>query len=267
MSTVKIESVEEGVTQVTLDRPASLNALSMELVGELRDEMRRLAHDRATRVVILHGSGAGFCAGADLKDSGRLEGTEGMSELGAVYRMQEHLCEMILAVHELPKPVIAAVHGAAVGGGFALALASDIRIAADTAQLGSVFIRVGLSSCDVGTSYFLPRLVGPARAFELMITGRHFGAEEAREMGLVLDVVPEGQEIERALETARAIVENNEYGVWMTKLGFWSNLNASSLRQAMELENRTQVLGTFTGNMGAAIEAFREKRPPKWKPL
>ncbi|MBW2426352.1 MAG: enoyl-CoA hydratase, partial [Deltaproteobacteria bacterium] len=139
--------------------------------------------------------------------------------------------------------------------------------AADTAKFGSVFIKVGLSSCDVGTSYFLPRLVGPARAFELMTTGRHFDAVEALEMGLVQSVVAEGEEVEKALETARLIVANNEYGVWMTKVGMWTNLEASSPRQAMELENRTQVLGFFTGNMSEAISAFREKRAPRWKRL
>jgi enoyl-CoA hydratase len=190
-----------------------------------------------------------------------------MGELGFAYRMQEEIAELMIAVHELPKPVIGAVHGAAVGGGLALALACDMRVAADTARFGSVFIRVGLSSCDVGTSYFLPRLVGPGRAFELMTTGRHFDAAEALEMGLVQSVVAEGEEVDKALESARLMVQNSEYGVWMTKSGLWTNVDAPSLRHAMELENRTQILGTFTGNMTEAMHAFREKRDPKWKPL
>lgn len=268
MSTILSERIEEGVTLVTLNRPERRNALAMSLVADLKEEMKRLRHDRETRVVILNGAGRGFCAGADLVQGGEsIPGTEGMTELGFVYRMQEELAEMMLAVHELPKPVIGAVHGAAVGGGLALALACDMRVAADTTRFGSVFIKVGLSSCDVGTSYFLPRLVGPGRAFELMTTGRHFDAEEALGMGLVQSVVPEGEEVERALETARLMVENNEYGVWMTKTGMWANLDAPSLRHAMELENRTQVLGTFTGNMTEAMRAFREKRDPRWKPL
>lgn len=268
MSTILSERIEDGVTLVTLNRPERRNALAMSLVTDVIEEMKRLRHDRETRVVILNGAGQGFCAGADLVQEGdSLPGAEGLSELGFVYRMQEHLAEMMIAVHELPKPVIAAVHGAAVGGGFALALASDLRVAAETAKFGSVFIKVGLSSCDVGTSYFLPRLVGPGRAFELMTTGRHFDAAEALEMGLVQSVVAEGNEVEKALETARLIVQNNEYGVWMTKSGMWANLDAPSLRHAMELENRTQVLGTFTGNMTEAMHAFREKRDPRWKPL
>ena len=268
MSTILTKQIEDGVTLVTLNRPERRNALAMSLVSDVTEEMKRLRHDRNTRVVILNGAGRGFCAGADLvQDGDTVPGGEGLSELGFVYRMQEHLAEMMLAVHELPKPVIAAVHGAAVGGGFALALASDMRVAADSAKFGSVFIKVGLSSCDVGTSYFLPRLVGPGRAFELMTTGRHFDADEALEMGLVQSVVAEGKEVDKALETARLIVQNNEYGVWMTKSGMWANLDAPSLRHAMELENRTQVLGTFTGNMREAMHAFREKRDPRWKPL
>lgn len=268
MSTILTQQIEEGVTLVTLNRPERRNALAMELVTDVIEEMKRLKHDRSTRVVILNGAGRGFCAGADLVVADNsLPGSEGLSELGFIYRMQEHIADMMLAVHELPKPVIAAVHGAAVGGGLALALSCDMRVAADTAKFGSVFVKVGLSSCDMGTSYFLPRLVGPGRAFELMATGRHFDAEEALGLGLVQSVVREGQEVEKALETARLLVKNSEYGVWMTKSGMWANLDAPSLRHAMELENRTQVLGTFTGNMNEAISAFREKRDPSWKPL
>lgn len=268
MSTILTEQIDEGVTLVTLNRPERRNALAMELVSDVIEEMKRLRHDRETRVVILNGAGQGFCAGADLVGDGDSPpGGEGLSELGFIYRMQEHIADMMLAVHELPKPVIGAVHGAAVGGGLALALACDMRVAADTAKFGSVFVKVGLSSCDMGTSYFLPRLVGPGRAFELMATGRQFDAQEALDLGLVQSVVSEGEEVEKALETARLLVKNNEYGVWMTKSGMWANLDAPSLRHAMELENRTQVLGTFTGNMNEAIKAFRDKRDPSWKRL
>ena len=267
MANVLTEEIEPGIRLVTLNRPEARNALSPGLLSELRDAMQECHRDRATRVVVLHGAGRGFCAGADLVSGGGLPGTEGMSELGAIYKFQEYIAETVLAVHECDKPVIGAIHGAAVGGGLAISLACDVRVAADSAKFGSVFIKVGLSSCDVGTSYFLPRIVGPARAAELMLTGRHFDAAEAEHIGLVHRVVPEGQEVEAALESARAIAANNEYGVWMTKKGMWSNLDAPSLRHAMELENRTQVLGTFTGNMTEAMHAFREKRDPNWKPL
>ncbi|MCE2391828.1 MAG: enoyl-CoA hydratase/isomerase family protein [Proteobacteria bacterium] len=267
MTSVRSEELEPGIAHLVMDRPQARNALSFQLVDDLRRAFAELARDRDCRVVILSGAGRGFCAGADLKSDEPPPDARDRSRVGLVYRAQEHLAELMLAIRELPKPVIAAVHGAAVGGGLALTLVSDLRIADETAFFGSVFIRVGLSSCDVGTSYLLPRIVGAGRAAELMLTGRHFDAREAERIGLVQEVVPEGELIESALETARLIRANSEYGVWMTKQGLWANLDAPSLRHAMELENRTQVLGTFTDNMTEAARAFREGRAPKWNRL
>jgi enoyl-CoA hydratase len=184
-----------------------------------------------------------------------------------IYRLQEHLAEMILAIHECEKPVIAAVNGPAVGGGLAIALACDLRVAGESARFGSVFIKVGLSSCDVGVSYFLPRLIGPTKAFELMATGRIVGSDEADRLGLLNARVPDDDVLPAAVALADEIGANSEYGIWMTKKGFWMNLDVPSLRHAIELENRTQVLGTFTGNMTEASAAFREKREPRWKPM
>ena len=268
MSCVAIDSTDPEVWVLCLDRPERLNALSMQLVLDLREAVAKVARDPRCRVAILRGAGRGFCAGADLKGAeDRVPGSEEMGPVGRIYRMQENLAEAILAIHECPKPILAAVHGAAVGGGLAVALACDVRMAATSAVFGSVFIRVGLSSCDVGVSYLLPRIVGAARAAELMLTGRHFGAEEALRIGLVHEVVSEPELLGAATRTARLIAANSEYGVWMTKQGLRANLDAPSLRHAIELENRTQVLGTFTGNMVEAMHAFQERRPPRWKPL
>jgi len=268
MSFIAIDRTDPEIWLLTLDRPERLNALSVQLVLDLRDAIAAVARDPRCRVAILRGAGRGFCAGADLKSpEDRVPGSEGMSELGRIYRMQENLAAAILALHECPKPILAAVHGAAVGGGLAVALACDVRVAATSAVFGSVFIRVGLSSCDVGVSYLLPRIVGAARAAELMLTGRHFDAQEALRIGLVHDVVSEEELLGSALATARLIAANSEYGVWMTKQGLRANLDAPSLRHAIELENRTQVLGTFTGNMTEAMHAFQEGRAPRWKPL
>ena len=142
---------------------------------------------------------------------------------------QEHIAELMLAVHELPQPVVAAVHGAAVGGGLALALASDLRVASTDAFFASHFIRVGLSSCDVGTSYLLPRIIGATRAAELMLTGRRFSAEEADRFGMLNRLVARDDLLATAHELAEAVIANSEYGVYMTKLGLWANLDASSL--------------------------------------
>jgi enoyl-CoA hydratase len=256
------------VALVTLNRPERINSLSMQLVTEVTETFRRLHREREVRAVVLHGEGPGFCSGADLRGDGEAApDADGRGPVGAVYRTQEHLVEMILAIRECDKPVVAAVHGAAVGGGLALALACDLRVASRTARFGAAFIRVGLSSCDVGVSYFLPRIIGATRAAELMLTGRHFSGEEADRWGMLNKVVDEGREVEAAIALADEVAANTEYGVWMTKRGLWANLDAPSLRHALELENRTQVLGTFTGNMREAMRAFQEKRSPRWDPM
>lgn len=268
-STVAVESLESGITQITMSRPERLNALSPELIADMHQALEKVERDRSQRAVVLTGAGRGFCSGADLKAGGEEEFAESpdRSRLGAIYDMQLDLANLMLKIYELRVPVIAAVNGPAVGGGFAIALHCDVRVAADSARFGSVFIKVGLSSLDVGNSYLLPRIVGAGRARELMLTGRIFDAVEAERIGLVSQVVPDGQVVEAALEVARQIAANNEYGVWMTKLGANATLDAPSLRHAMELENRTQVLGTFTGNMSEASQAFREGREPRWNPL
>lgn len=259
---------QEGICLLTLNRPERRNALGMDMLAALHYRFDNLVHDRTCRVVVLTGAGNAFCAGADLKEENvGAPGTEDMSELGLVYKTQEYLAQLMLRIRELPQPVIAAVNGSAVGGGLALALAADIRIAEEQAQFGSVFIKVGLSSCDVGTSYLLPRIVGPSRAAELMLTGRIFDSTEADNIGLLYKKVANGESSKEAITLAATIAANNEYGVWMTKSGLWTNLDAPSLRHAMELENRTQVLGYFTGNMKEAMNAFVNKRAPKWKPL
>jgi enoyl-CoA hydratase len=270
VSTIVQTIVEDGILELRLNRPDRLNALNEELIGELTAILRELNRNREVRVGIITGEGKGFCAGADLKagsSPGSIPGTEGMTHLGYVYKYQEYLAELMLAIHECDKPLIAAINGAAVGGGFAIALASDIRIASENARFGAVFIKTGLSSCDVGTSYFLPRLVGASLAAELMLTGRVFDAAEAERMRLVSRVVAPEQLRDSALEMARAIAANSEYGVWMTKKGLWANLDAPGLRHAMELENRTQVLGCFTGCMEEAMQAFQQGRAPRWNKL
>lgn len=268
MSLVRIDRRDDRVAVVTLDRPERLNALSMSLVSDIKEAFASLHRDRGVDAVVLTGAGRAFCAGADLSfEPDPAPDAEGRGPVGTVYRSQEHLAEMILAIHECDKPVVAAVDGAAVGGGLAIALACDLRVATPRARFGSVFIRVGLSSCDVGVSYFLPRLIGPTRAAELMLTGRHFSGEEADRFGLLNRLVEPEELVPTAIALAREVGANTEYGVWMTKRGLWLGLDAPSLRHAIELENRTQVLGTFTGNMARAAEAFMEKRDPDWEPM
>ena len=163
--------------------------------------------------------------------------------------------------------MIAAVNGDAHGGGFALALACDIRIASETASFGAVFIKRGVSACDMGTSYHLPRLVGASRSAELLLTGRVFDATEAKEIGLVLEVVPFEQVVDRSVAKAREIAANPPLAVWMTKETMWQTIDAPSLRHTLDIENRTQIMCTATGELAEAFQAFREGRAAHWQPL
>lgn len=268
--TLKVSEADTEILEVRLNRPDRLNAINATMIAELIDVFESLNNDRHTRAVILSGEGRGFCSGADMQEPsapGAIPGTEGMGELGFVYRFQEYLTRAVLAIHECDKPVIGAIGGVAVGGGLAFSLACDVRIVSDRAKFGAVFIKTGLSACDVGTSYLLPRLVGAGIASEMMLTGRIIDATEARDIRLANRMVAPDELPDAALDQARAIRENSEYGVWMTKKGLRSALDAPSLRHAMEMENRTQVLGYFTGCMTAMREAFTEGRQPDWPKL
>lgn len=268
MSVVVRSRVAEGVELVELDDAGRYNALTTAMVAELRDAFADLRGDRSVRAVIVSGRGKGFCAGANMTgDDVTPREAQDRGPVGSIHFIQDNLAQLMLAIHELPQPVIAAVHGAAVGGGLAIALSCDLRVASDDAYFGAQFIRVGLSACDVGSSYWLPRLVGPTIAAELMLTGRRFSAAEAMQFGMLNRVVARDELFDRALELARLVTANSEYGVYMTKLGMWAGLDAPSLRHAMELENRTQVLGTFTRNMTEAGRAFVEKRDATWNPM
>jgi len=268
MAFVRTDRGDDGIAVVTLDRPDRLNALSATLISDLRGALGELCHDRSVRAVVLVGEGRGFCAGTDLSgDRDPAPDAEGRGPVGQVWRSQQHVAGLMVDIYEHPKPIVAAVHGAAVGGGLALALAADLRVATASARFGAVFIDIGLSSCDVGVSYLLPRIVGVTRASELMLTGRHFTGSEAEAFGMLNAVAPEGQHLEVALDLARRVAAQHEYGLELTKSGLHAALDAPSLRHAVEMENRTQALGTFSGNMAEAVRAFAEKRPPEWGPM
>jgi enoyl-CoA hydratase len=265
MDTVRTEQAEDGITRITLDRPDRLNAMSHELVADLHEALDGVAADRACRAVILTGAGRGFCAGLDLKGAGVPPGVDGLGAAPARLVGQQHIAALVPKMRALRQPVIAAVNGPAAGGGLALALASDVRIAARSARFNVAFVRIGLSGCDIGVSWLLPRLVGASRAFEMLLTGRIVDADEADRIGLVVRVVDDGELQAAALETARLVAANSPFGVWMTKEVMWSNLEAGSMQAAIDLENRTQILTTFTQDMPEAMRAFLEKREPRFE--
>jgi enoyl-CoA hydratase len=273
-STIEVADADDDILLVTLNRPNSLNAITATMINELNEVVTAVDLDPSLRAVIVTGAGRGFCAGLDLNDSGLAPGADGVRPTTAGFMWQDHLATLHERIHRSRKPWIAAVNGPAVGGGFSLGLACDIRFAARSARFGAVFITIGVSNCDMGTSYFLPRLVGASRAAELMLTARIFDADEAQAMALVLDVVDDEPDddgvrpvVARALETARLIRRNSPFGVWMTKETMWQTLDAPSLRAALDIENRTQILCSATGDTAEARRAFVEKRPPVWTGL
>ncbi|HSL58111.1 MAG TPA: enoyl-CoA hydratase-related protein [Acidimicrobiales bacterium] len=265
MSTVRSETVRPGIRLITLDRPDRLNAMSHELVADLHRALDDVAADGECRVVVLTGAGRGFCAGLDLKGTGPAPGSEGLGRPQAGLVAQQHIASLVPHLRSLRQPVIAAVNGAAAGGGLALALASDVRIAATSARFNVAFVRIGLSGCDIGVSWLLPRLIGASRAFELLLTGRIVESDEADRLGLVTRVVPDDRLLDEALATAELIAANSPFGVWMTKEVMWSNLEVSSLQAGIDLENRTQILTTFSEDQREAVAAFLERRPPRFE--
>ena len=209
---VLVEAVAVGITQITLNRPERLNAMNYALISGLYSALDELAEDRSCRVIVLTGAGRGFCAGLDLTDGASPPSARGLGRAQAGMTVQKMIAGLVPKMRAMPQPIIAAVNGAASGGGLALALASDVRVAATNARFNVAFVRVGLSGCDIGVSWLLPRLVGASRAFELLLTGRLIDATEADRIGLVTRVVDEGQAVASAITTAELIVGNSPFG-------------------------------------------------------
>jgi len=267
-ATVLLDEIEPGIIRITMNRPASLNAMNRELIEDLHGALDAVDRDPDARVVILTGNGRGFCAGLDLRDPTLLMGRNDPDGPGVAQQgmeLQQRIAGLIPKLRRLRVPVIAAVNGPATGGGLALVLGSDVRIAAESARFGVAFVRIGLSACDIGTSWLLPRLIGASRAQELMLTGRVFDSAEADRIGLVVRVVPDDVLLDAALETARLIAANSPFGIHMTKEVMWSALEIPSQQAAIDLENRTQILSSFTEDVGEAVGAFFEKRPPNYR--
>ncbi len=264
MTSLTLDHPDDGITVVTLDRPAKLNAMNVELITELHDALDGIARDRACRAVILTGAGRGFCAGLDLGGYGIAPGGEDVGPVQTSMATQKHIAALVPKLRALPQPVIAAVNGPAAGGGLALALASDIRIAATTARFNVAFVRIGLSGCDIGVSWLLPRLIGASRAWELMLTGRIIDAARAAEIGLVSTVVDDATLLDTAMTIAGEIRANSPWGVAQTKEVMWSQLEIPSLQAGIDLENRTQILAGQTADMAEAMRAFLAKRTPEF---
>jgi len=252
---------------LTMNRANKLNALSLGLINDLRNFFSGICNEYRTRVIIFRGAGRAFCAGTDLgvvTESHIQEPGEARYDMGPVQfqynRVQGVLSEIILSMRRCPQPIIGAIHGHAIGGGFSLALACDVRIAGESARMNAGYIRIGLSGCDMGSSYFLPRLIGFSRAAEYLYTGRVIDAASADRFGLVSKVVPDDKLEATALELAEEMLQNSPFGLRMTKEAYNLNVDAPSLESALNIENRNQALLCWTQDHREGAAAMFEKR-------
>jgi enoyl-CoA hydratase/carnithine racemase len=255
LATLSLEVPSEGVALLRLNRPDRLNAINEEMLNELRATFDAIAADRSIRVVVLTGAGRGFSAGLDMRDFGPSMPAEDASSLDKL-RYQETMAALPQALRQLPQPVVAAVNGPAVGGGLALCLASDLRICGASASFGNAAILIGLTGAEMGISYLLPRVVGLSVAADWMLTGRTIPAEEARERGLVSELVEDDRLLSRALELAEQIAAHSALGTQLTKRALQVNVDAPDLATAVELENRNQLIAADSEEAAAARQRW-----------
>jgi enoyl-CoA hydratase/carnithine racemase len=262
-TTLIFSEVEPGVGMVTMNRPERLNAINPAMVQDFETLFEAIAQDETIRVLILTGAGRGFCSGADLSDVTDHRQTEAFADPERYLRLaQERYGRLVLGLRAIPQPVIAAVNGPAAGAGFCLALASDVRFVSPGAYFIASFINIGLSAGELGSSYFLPRLVGLSRASEILYTGRKVHAEEAERIGLVSRTVQAEALIETALACARQMIAKSPGGLRLTKRALDRNIDAQSLTEAVDFENRNQSLMVFSGEFLNLKQAF-SKQPDK----
>jgi len=262
---VLIDHPADGVTRLTMNRPDRLNALTLELVDEMHAALDAVHADHDCRVVILTGAGRGFSAGLDLNGFGVIPGTEDLGGPQRMLAVQQHIAAVVHHIRGIRQPVIAAINGPAAGGAYAWSCACDIRYCSSSARFATAFVRLGISGCDMGISWTLPRLIGASRAWELILTGRVIDAAEAERLGIVSRSVPDDDLIDTVLAVAAEIVANSPFGVWMTKEVLWANLEIPSLRAGIDIENRNQIMTGFTEDSKLAMQTFLSKQPVRWQ--
>jgi enoyl-CoA hydratase len=274
--TLKIDEREEGISIITINRPERLNAINFEMIEEFLDYLDYLDNNYDINVVILTGEGRGFSAGLDLKDMASLGSnelyqkdprfrylkTKDSTKVG--FMLQRRITQIMLKLRRIPQPVIAAVKGPAYGGGLALSLAADIRIAGESAVFCNAFIKIGVSGADCGSTYWLPRIIGFSDAAEIIYTGKDVDAKEAERIRLVSRVVPDNNIIEEALKIARNMINKSFLGLRLTKQALNINIDSPSLESAIELENQTQNVASKSNDAREASLAFSQKREPKF---
>ncbi|HXC50046.1 MAG TPA: enoyl-CoA hydratase-related protein [Candidatus Limnocylindrales bacterium] len=263
---VLVSSPRPRVRLITLNNPERLNAMSFPLVESLYAALRRVAADNDCMVAILTGSGRGFCSGMDLTDVGMPPGSDGLPISRIAIRAMAFMSDVVPAMRAIPQPLICAVNGPSYGGGMCIPLGADIRIAARSATFRGAGINNGLAGTECGVSYLLPRLIGASRANEIILSGREVDADEAERIGLVSRVVDDAELVDCALEMADRMCGYSAHGLSMTKEVLWANLEAGSLKAAIDLENRNQLLVRMTTqNLDEAIRARKHGRPPVYE--
>ena len=250
------------VDWVTLNRPETGNALNAALVEDLLGYFEGLREQEQTRVVVLRARGRHFCSGLDLTDPAFSLQPRGPH---SVWKVQRRIARIYQAMRVCPQPIIALLQGAACGGGFSLALASDIRIAGESARMNAAYLAIGLTGCDMGSSYFLPRLVGTALASELLLTARFLHAPRALATGLVSAVVPDAELPQAAEPFLEEMLRATPMGLRLTKEALNYAIDAPSLQSAMAMEDRHQSLLALSDDAAEAAQAFVAKRPPVFR--
>ncbi|TVX99597.1 enoyl-CoA hydratase [Mycolicibacterium porcinum] len=260
---VLVDRPRPDVALVTLNRPERMNSMAFDVMVPLKGVLEELRYDNSVRVVVLTGAGRGFSSGADHKSAGSVPHVAGLTRPTYALRSMEILDDVILALRRLHQPVIAAVNGAAIGGGLCLALACDVRVAAEGAYFRAAGINNGLTASELGLSYLLPRAIGSSRAFEIMLTGRDVDAKEAERIGLVSSVVAEEALLDTCYSMADRMAAFSRPGIELTKRTLWSGLDAASLEGHMQAEGLGQLfVRLLTANFEEAVAARAEKRPP-----
>lgn len=274
--TLKFELQENGIGFLTFTRADKANAMSFQMVEELHSIFDELMINLDCRVLIMKAEGKVFNAGQDLNDGSILKQKKKPEHLKKHYFLdvpevlksfmyyQWRIAELIVKMRKISQPIIAMVQGAAMGGGFSITLATDIRIASKEAKFNAAYINLGLTGSDMGSSYFLPRLIGMSRAAELLYTGRFFDAEEALKIGYILKIVEKDRLLESALEIAEELLSKSPLGLRMTKQAINLTLDSPSLETMIQFENRGQVLSGSSEDIWEAFYAYMEKRKAKF---
>lgn len=253
---------EDGpVLRVTMNRPERLNAMDPRMVDGLRELFASLYWRQDLRVVVLAGAGRAFSAGLDLKAGDPVSGFS----VGDAMVAQRRISEIVMAMRRCPQPIVALVDGPASGGGFALALAADVRIATPRTKMNAAFIRIGLTACDIGVSYFLPRMVGSSVAAEYMLTGSFIDAETAHALRLVSRIVDPDAIAAMGEEFVADMLRATPLGLRLTKEALNHAIDASGLEAVIAMEDRNQILCTRDGDFAEGVAAFIDRREPVYR--